>query len=199
MTSVIMGDAVEKIGSSVFSGCNALESVTLGSNIATVGEEAFRYCDSLDSVYITDLSAWCQIDFDGTAANPLDNMARLYINGEELKELSISEDVTELKPYLFPGCESLTKVTVGDHVTSMGELIFTGCHSLTSITVGEGVTAIYWGTFSGRSLTTITLGSNVKTIGGNALYGCPNLTSIYCYVTAPPALSSGHDSFDKYG
>ena len=199
MTSVIIGDAVETIGSSAFSGCNALESVALGSNIATVGEEAFRYCNAMESVYITDLSAWCQIDFDGVAANPLDNQARLYINGEELKELFIPEDVTELKPYLFPGCESLTKVTVGDHVTSMGELIFTDCHSLTSVTVGEGVTAIYWGTFNGRSLTTITLGSNVKTIGKNAFNWCPNLTSIYCYATTPPTLSSSNDSFQYYG
>ena len=128
---------VTKIGDSAFSWCSSLTSVTIGDSVTTIGEDAFYRCSSLTSVYITDLSAWCKIDFDDYYANPLRNGANLYLNNELVTDLVIPSDITEIKPYAFYDCSSLISVTIGDGVTIIGEDAFYRCSSLTSVYITD--------------------------------------------------------------
>ena len=94
----------------------------------------------MESVYISDLSAWYNIDFDDYFSNPFCHRAKLYLNNKEVTNLvipdditAIPDDITEIKDYAFCGCESLTSVTIGNSITSIGEYAFYNCIGLTEV------------------------------------------------------------------
>ena len=91
-----------------------------------IGYDSFYGCETLNSVYITDLTAWCSIDFDNPST-PLSNGAKLYLNNEEVKNLIIPKEITEIKKYAFSGCESIEQITIGNNVSSIKDRAFSGC------------------------------------------------------------------------
>ncbi len=179
LTSVTIGNSVTSIGNSTFSGCSSLASVTIPNSVTSIGKFAFFGCSGLTSVHITDLAAWCNIDFVNSSSNPLNNAHHLYLNGEEVKNLVIPNSVTSIGGYAFSGCSGLTSLTIGNSVTSIGGYAFSGCSGLTSLTIGNSVTSIGNSTFSGcSSLASVTIGNSVTSIGSCAFYNCQGLTSV---------------------
>ena len=92
--------AVTSIGEWAFSDCSDLTSVTIPNSVISIGEGAFAYCSGLTSVHISDIAAWCNIDFNALS-NPLSEAGHLYLNGEEVKDLVIPVSVTAIKDYAF--------------------------------------------------------------------------------------------------
>ena len=119
-----------------------MSSVTIGNSVTSIGEKAFNNCDALSSVYISDLSAWCRIDFFDSCSNPLYKGAKLYLNNNEVTDLVIPDDITEIKKYAFYDCQSLTSVTIGNSVTSIGVETFYNCDAITSVTIGNSIPSI---------------------------------------------------------
>ena len=142
LTSVTIPEGVTSIETTAFSYCSGLTSVTIPQSMASIGVYAFYECDNLNAVNITDLSAWCRIDFDYNTANPLYYAHSLYLNGELVTDLIIPDDITEVKDYAFYGCSGLTSVTIPESVTSIGNSAFRDCSGLTSVIIPEGVTSI---------------------------------------------------------
>ena len=105
LTTLELPNSLESIGSGAFNYCYNLTSVSFSNKIMTVGDNAFRNCNSLSSVHITNLSAWCQSKFGSGSSNPLVLAHHLFLNGEEVKELSIPEDVTYIGDGTFWGCK----------------------------------------------------------------------------------------------
>ena len=144
-----------------------------------IGKGAFESCYALNSVSISDIAAWCEIEFNGFFSNPLCYSRCLKFNGVEIKNLVIPNSATHMVPMAFAYCENLTSVTIGDGVTSIGEEAFYGCTGITSVTIGNNVTTIGDNAFSGcSSLTSVRIGNNVTTIGDGAFFECSSLTSI---------------------
>lgn len=54
LKSIVIPDAVTKIGWSAFDGCTALESVTLPISLKEIGVWAFRNCSSLKTIIVPD-------------------------------------------------------------------------------------------------------------------------------------------------
>ena len=179
LTSLTIPNSVTTIGSEAFKGCSNLKSVTIPSSVTTIGYEAFDACGSLTAVHISDLSAWCNIDFGIYYSNPLFYAHKLYLNGELVTELVIPNDITEIKNYAFTGFNSLTNVTIGNSVTAIGNRAFYGCTGLTSVTIPNSVTTIRESAFQDcTGLESVTIPNNVTTIGGYAFYDCSSLTSV---------------------
>lgn len=128
--SITIPESVTKIDEGAFFNCYELQSVTIGKNVKTIEEIAFGNTD-IERVHISDLSAWCQIDFIGISSNPFySNDAVLYLNGSIIRDLVIPNDIEEIKQYAFAYCVGLTSVVVHKKVKKIGSLAFAGCKSL---------------------------------------------------------------------
>ena len=197
----IEGYPVTAIAKSAFFRESTIHSIIIPPTVTRIGNDAFYYCESLENVYISDLSAWCKIEFDGSRATPMCYASNLYLNGELLTDLTIPEDITQLIDYTFYGCESLTSVTVPETVSSVGyysfsrctnlsnvtladglqridDRAFLGCTVLEEITVPESVTEIGAYAFSACGLTSFTVPESITQIGNGLFSDCTNLTTV---------------------
>ena len=172
--------SVTSIGWDAFRDCTGLTSVTIPNSVTSIGDYAFRKCSGLTSVHISDIAAWCNIDFvNHYNSNPLYYAHHLYLNGEEVKDLVIPNSVTSIGERAFSSCYGLTSVTIPNSVTSIGKAAFNACSALTSVTIGNSVTSI--GDYAFRNcsgLTSVTIPNSVTSIGNSAFDGCSGLTSV---------------------
>lgn len=178
LSSVRIGDGVESIGSNAFSNCGIV-SLTLGKKVCAIGKEAFESCWGLTQVHITDLAAWCNIDFDGLASNPLSYSHHLYLNKKEVKELIIPEGINEIKRNAFSGATNITSLTINNEVTSIGSNAFYQCTSLNKIIFGTGLTSIEnYAFYECSSLESIELSDGITSIGEYAFCSCSNIENL---------------------
>lgn len=167
LKTVTIPNSVETIGKEAFCGCD-LSSLIIGSSVNSIGSGAFG---TVDSVYIENLSAWCKIKF---GANPLSNCNKLYVNGSEVSDLVIPDDVEFISDGAFSGCRILTSVTIPSNVNSIGASAFAHCDGLSTIIIPNSVNSIGAYAFEDcGNLTSVTIGNAVKTIYSQAFSGCP--------------------------
>lgn len=131
-------------------------------------------------MHISDLAAWCGIDFGNYEANPLYRGHNLYLNGELVTNLVIPDDVKTIKDHTFAGGVCFTDVTIHSGVTSIGVYGFLDCPGLSEVTIPNSVTTIgdnaFW---NGTGLRKITIGNGVTKIGSSAFYNCTGLKAVY--------------------
>jgi hypothetical protein len=205
MTSVSIPDSLTNIGYKAFFECRYLKIVAIPDSVTNIGSSAFESCSGLTEVHISDLAAWCTISFGSTNANPCCYAHRLFLNGEEITNLVIPDNVRGIGRYVFEGCSRITSLTIPDSVTNL-PTSFESCDGLLDVVLGNGV--ITCPTFGKQllslslgngiveisanqfcwysSLTNISLGNNVRSIGDCAFYGCQGLRTI----TIPASVTS---------
>lgn len=115
-----------------------------------------------------------------TLSEKITEIGRAAFSGcSKLTSITIPNGVTEIGTSAFSGCSSLTDITIPDSVTKIGTSAFSGCSSLTRLTIPDSVTVIRTHTFQGCSnLLEITLPQSVTYIGPEAFGGCDKLSSI---------------------
>lgn len=168
MTSFNLPDQLTSIGENSFFGCIGLNSITIPASVTSIGNDAFADCKNLKAVNITDLTAWCNISFESSFSQPLTCAHQLYLNGQEITELVIPEEVTNIGDYAFAGCTGLSTVTILEGVASIGQGVFADC----------------------TDLGTVTIPASMGSIGNNAFSNCTGLMDIYCYAVTPPAVAA---------
>ncbi len=224
ITSVVIPNSILTIGYEAFWGCSNLTSLTIGSGVNRIDYDAFQDCTSLTKVNISDLDAWCKISFviwnswsETFRSNPLYYAHHLFLNGNEVKNLIIPNNITSIHAIAFYGCGGLSSVTIGNDVTSIGERAFEKCDglsqvtignkvtsigghafgecsNLTSLTIGNSVISIGWGSFEYcTSLSSVTIPNSVKTIDSHAFSSCNSLVSI---TMGKGVTSIGYDAFE---
>ena len=207
LTSITIPDSVTTIDEDTFAGCEGLTCITIPDCITSIGKNAFNCCNKLADVYITNPSAWLNINFYNNESNPLYYADRGHIldaEGNEVTELVLDSSMSVIPAYAFRNCTNLTSITIPDSGINIDEGAFAGCtikkliiadgsetitanmvvcgSTLQEVVIPESVTSIGSDTFHYcPNLTSITIPGSITTIGEGAFSGCTGLTSvIYC-------------------
>ena len=189
LTTVNIGDSVQRIPAYFVRDCSSLTSVTIPNSVTSIGEQAFWRCSGLTTLNFNAIN--CQ-DFEVYR----DYAGNYYypFSGTSLTTVNIGDSVQRIPAYFVRDCGGLTSVTIPNSVTSIGNSAFENCSGLTSVTIPTGVTSIGGGAFrSCSSLTSVTIGNRVTSIGDRAFYECLNLSSLISLATVPPTI--GNEAF----
>ena len=196
LTSVTIGKSVTSIGECAFYDCSSLTSVTIPNSVTNIGEYAFYDCSSLNDVYLSDIGAWCGIDFVPTGSiyyycNPFYYAKNLYLDGKLVTSLEIPEGVTRIVDCAFYNADCIQNVSIPDSVTSIGSYSFQNCDNIISAkapqsVMGMGLSTIFKSSY--QKLQSLCLGANVTAIGADEFNSCRALTHVeveagnVCYV-----------------
>lgn len=179
-------DGIKSISPTAFKNCVGLTSVKIPSSVTNIGDSVFDGCKNLDSIYISNIAAWCNIDFSRFGA-PFSYANKLYLNDELVADLVIPEGITKIGEGAFDGYTGLTSISIPDSVTKIGDYAFRECTGLTNVTISDNVESISDYAFYGcTELRSVKLSKSLVSIGDYAFNGCESLTSI----TLPDSVAS---------
>ena len=127
-TEVVIGNDVESIGILSFSNINYVTKLTVGTGLKTVGDRAFNGWVRLQELHISDLRAWCQVEFSSSPPTGWDDYVEktcLYLNGEKVTQVVIPDGVTSVGRSLF-SYDDITTITIPESVVKIGGWTFCG-------------------------------------------------------------------------
>lgn len=182
ITSLKLGNYVERIDDYGFSFCSGLTSVTFGENVKYLGDYSFRYCSALTSVELgknievikygafyncqklVDIKAYGKIRIIEDDAFKKTEYSTVASNWKN-KVLYIGTNLIQAE-----GTISGT-YKIEPNTTCIGGLAFYGCKSLSGIVIPDSVHSIGLEAFANAtSLNNITVGNGVTYVGEKAFY-----------------------------
>ena len=126
MISCEIKDGTKVIAENAFYGCTTMTSLTVPASVKYIGAFAFNNCKNL-SVKISDLKAWCSIEFANHTVNPLSlSSSKLVLNGAQVTDLYITSDITSVSDYAFYGYKALNTVYFSKEIKTIGTKAFDG-------------------------------------------------------------------------
>ncbi len=158
LKTVTINEGVESIGEGAFKNCGSLKTVTIPSTVSKIDTEAFHSCGNLliDKLDISGMtlgnSAFKQatiselvLDSNEFTSSRYSSWGTLYSPwaGAVVKNITITENVTELPAYVFEAITTVDKVVVPTSVTQIKEYAFSRTnfkeiHIPASVTALEG-------------------------------------------------------------
>lgn len=199
----ILTNNIKEIKKFAFYGCKKLSAFSLPNSIRKVSHGAFAKCDALQKIQTSTLENWLNIDFTDNnndiapsddilgssgfgpgsdskgpyfAANPLYYVHKLYVGDQLLKELTIPENITNIKDFSFYGCTSIEKINIPNTVKNIADSTFAQCANVSEITLDINVIKDWFKGLS--SIQSLTIEENVSNISLNAFCGCKGLKKI---------------------
>ena len=170
--------SLKTIGAGAFSAC-PLKTISIPASVTAVGAGAFGSCSELEGVYITDLSAWCAIDFADYASNPLYPERDLYVNGELVTVLNVPSDVKTVKQYAFSRCSALEEVVLPEGLVSIGQYAFERCPNLKKVSFPSSLESIGdWAFDWCEALEETVFGGCSPEIEAHVFNGCTGLKAV---------------------
>lgn len=194
LTSLILPDGIEEIGSWAFGGCSKLVNVVLPPYLQQVynnsfsntpwqnalkGENGVIYAGTIALQYDFDTAPkGSEFAFkDGTtiiADADVNSWAFFptYLSDWAMDSVYLPPTLKRIGSAVFSGCKDLKSISLPEGLLSIGENSFSGCESLHKINLPEGITEIPAGAFQNcSSLEDLILPKGVERIGENAFSG----------------------------
>lgn len=207
------------IAETAFNNCSQLTGISVPDSLTHIGYSCFMFSKNLKSVYITDIQKWASIVFYDTyydsyldeydygyGSNPMYNSAELYLNGEIVTELDISE-FSEISDNAFYNCGSLKRINVGGSIPTIGDKAFEGVElvelNITDIKAWCGfelgashplisyTKELY---INGERTSSLVIPSDITSISKNTFANCAYLTSVFIPETVTEI---GEGAFDN--
>ena len=125
LTTVVIGNGLERISNGAFSDCPKLTTVTLGANLKFIGHQAFNE------------TALANINWPAS----LTHVGGAAFRNTKLKEVVLPEGVTTIdyssvySGGAFSNCTELTTVVLPSTIQSIGSMAFLGSSALTRLTL----------------------------------------------------------------
>ncbi len=175
------------IESETFSGCGSLTSLTVPNSVTNIASGAFSSCGGITSVHISDMKAWCEIDFspDGLQL-PLH---KLFLNGSEVKDLAIPAGTRRIGNGAFRNCYGLVSATIPNTVVTIGNRAFHNCYNIRSVSIPDSVKTIGPYAFNYcKGLVSLRIGRGVESIGASEDPGGEAL-SVFAFAYTLPSFT----------
>lgn len=109
----------------------------------------------------------------------LNQAGHQFENCTALKDIILSEDITEIPRTAFAGCTSLTSVTMTDNVVWLDAYAFAGCTSLSAITIPNNLQHIDNSFQNCTALQEVYIPNTLQWTGQDVFKGCTSLRDVY--------------------
>ena len=105
--------------------------------------------------------------------------ASAFENNENIENIALPENITEISYKLFSGCVNVKSVVIPDNVTKICEQAFYECTNLESITLPDKLKEINdFAFYRCQKLKSVDIPETVETLGKSAFDSCSSLTSV---------------------
>ena len=204
-----------EVGSSVFSGCEALQHVIIGPNVHRLGDNMFVNCGNLATIEFSQRPSTSKFTIGSRAFERCSSLLSISLpEGTDsicnsafeqcikIATIKLPQSLIYIGVYVFSNCENLSEITIPENVTWASRVIkgserladfFGGCKQLKSATI-LCKDAGYWGYLD--SLETIRFGENLKYVGESSFYSCNRIKRVYCPTQQVP--EAAENAFVKW-
>ena len=177
LTSVSIPDRVVSIGEEAFRGCSGLTLISIPSSVTYIGEEVFRGCSGLISINVVS---------ENTHYSSIDGVLYDYVQDTLMQcpavktSVTIPNSVIYIEDYAFRDCSFL--MTLNFNAINCQDFGISSCFRdtpLTTVNIGDSVQRIpAYFVKDCSGLTLVSIPNSVTFIGEMAFRGCSSLTSI---------------------
>ena len=182
IVSVIVEPGVTELGMAIFCDHKSLTHIQLPPTLEAIGYDAFYVTPNLEQVRISDLKAWCGIQFGGKDTNPLamNDEVLLFVNDQPVIDMVIPEGTERISSIAFANYAALKSVTVAGSVKEIGSSAFANCGNLALVKLEEGVEQLKMSAFAScRKLSTLHFPSTVTLVEEKVFDYCDKLENNY--------------------
>ena len=182
LESVELGGSLSHIGMGAFEGCESLKDITLPPTLKIIDAGAFSIYDYKvpRNVHISDIAAWCNVEFGSENSNPVSCTAGGYLdlNGEPLTDVEIPMGVNRIGIH-FKGYEQMRSLTMAESVIEIGAKAFQDCIGLEEIQFSSRIRHIdEYAFYNCQKLKAVELPDDIESIGERAFLDCKAISVV---------------------
>lgn len=183
LSEITFKDGVEKIGEGAFSACYNIKKVTFEGLINNVEGDPWEHDKegpNLDYLCINDVGKWLRNPWTYLTSKT----KNFLLSGEEITEVTIPEDVTEIVEDAFYNCKKLGTINFHDGITSIGDNAFYGC-AVRELVLPKSLTQILFNAFGNcENIASIDIPESVE-VFMDPFDNCPNLQKVVAHWENP--------------
>ena len=145
ISSVSLPDGLTRIGDGAFYGCKSVTSITIPNGVTSIGESAFVHCGFASLVIPNSVVSieqyafgWCYELSSVILSNAIEQLPYgLFVDGYNLKQITIPASVTQMESNVFPYCENVyiessTPATITSNTFKSDVVLHVPCSSVSA-------------------------------------------------------------------
>ena len=148
LSTLIVGDSVQRIPAAYFAYLANLTSVSIGMSVTSMDGDVFWGCNN-----VTDL-IWNARNCNSmgnmskstiahvTIGHEVETIPNDFLSESRVNEVILPNSVASIGRNAFYNCSSLTNLTIPNSVTSIGDYAFYGCSGIATLIIPNSVAAI---------------------------------------------------------